>query len=104
MRVVFDTNVLISALLFRGNLEQAFVVGQVREAVECPTFVYADYGNPKKRVSHYLREYKIGEVIRYTKVVLERRRNGWIVVTAYRPDYVKERDKTKLVYGSDDNN
>ena len=51
---------------------------------------------------YYGREFKINNIVRYTKVVLEIMQDGLSVVTAYRPDYVKERGKTKLIYGKDD--
>lgn len=50
---------------------------------------------------YYKREYKINSSVRYLKVVLNDRGDHLFVVTAFRPDYVKERGKTKLLYGTD---
>ena len=37
----------------------------------------------------------------YTKVILLKLKTHDVVITAYRPDYVKERGKTGLIYGTD---
>lgn len=84
------------------ELREDFFIENVKKTIESPTFVYEDLSTTA-RVAYYCREFKINSRIRYTKVVLAERQNHLFVITAYRPDYVKERDKTKLLYGQDDN-
>ena len=81
-----------------------FINGRLKEAIESPTFVYQDFEKPNKRQVVYLEEFKINNRFRYTKVILEDRTDHFFVITAYRPDYVKERGKTKLIYGKDEHN
>ena len=78
-----------------------FISGRVKRAIECPSFVYEDLAFPKVRRAHYIEEFMINSRYRYTKVVLEEEKDYFSVITAYRPDYVKERGKTKLLYGKD---
>ena len=49
----------------------------------------------------YKEEYRFDGRVRYTKVVLERKKSYYFVITAFRPDFVKERGKTKRIYGKD---
>ncbi len=39
---------------------------------------------------------------RYTKVIVREGKKLCFVITAFRPDYVKEKGKTKLMYGKHD--
>lgn len=79
-----------------------FVRGRMRKAIEEPDFVYQDLAGSDIRIVHYKLEYKINQRNMYTKVVLEKKADIYIVITAYRPDYVKERGKTDLLYGKDE--
>ena len=79
-----------------------FIHGRLKKTIETPKFVYQDFSLPKKRQAYYFEEYRIDGKARYTKVCLEIRSNHLFVITGYRPDYVKERGKTKLLYGKDD--
>ena len=84
--------------------DDSFIRGWLKKAIESPSFVYQDLSKPETRQVAYLEEFKINNRYRYTKVVLEETPSHFFVVTAYRPDYVKERDKTKLIYGEDNEN
>ena len=63
--------------------------------------MYRDFEKPNDRRAHYLKEYLVNGVQRYTKVIVAIDQKPRFVVTAYRPDYVKERGKTELIYGKD---
>jgi hypothetical protein len=82
--------------------DEAFIAGRVKAAIETPTFVYADLGAPDRRRSCYLKEYELNGTARYTKVIVDYERRPRVIITAYRPDYVKERSKTELIYGKDE--
>lgn len=82
------------------ELRQADFIQRVKEAVEKPDFVYEDL-DKTTRFAYYCREYKINNRIRYTKVILSNQQGRYFVITAYRPDYVKERNKSTLFYGKD---
>ena len=81
-----------------------FISGRLKNAIESPSFVYQDLEKPKSREIVYLEEFMVDNRYRYTKVVLEKKSNYFFVVSAYRPDFVKERGKTKLIYGKDNAN
>ena len=83
---------------------ETWVNGRMRETIETPTFVYEDLARPKKRQALYLEEYRSNDRYRYTKVIVEEKADYFFVVTAFRPDYVKERGKTKLLFGKDNEN
>jgi len=84
--------------------DDSFINGRLKKAIESPNFAYQDLAKPKIRHAVYLEEFRINNRYRYTKVILEEKLNYFFVVTAYRPDYVKERGKTKLIYGEDNEN
>ena len=81
--------------------DDSFINGRLKKAIESPNFAYQDLSKPKIRQAVYLEEFKMNNRYRYTKVILEEKPNHFFVITAYRPDYVKERGKTKLIYGED---
>lgn len=82
------------------ELRRLDFIERIKEVVETPNFVYEDLDKINRR-AYYGREYKINSRVRYTKVVVLKLKALNIVITAYRPDYVKERGKTKLIYGTD---
>jgi len=75
-------------------------IDRVKKTITKPEFVYEDY-DEKNRYSYYCEEFKINSRVRYTKVMLLKLKNHYLVITAYRPDFVKERNRTKLLYGKD---
>jgi len=81
-----------------------FIKGRLRRAIEAPTFSYQDIDKPKTRQVMYLREFKIDNRVKYTKVIAEEKKHHFFIITAYRPDYVKERGKTKVLFGEDNEN
>ena len=85
---------------FRPELREDGIIDRIKETIEKPTFVYEDF-EYKKRLAYYRKEYKINNRTRYIKVILQAQNSCLFVVTAFRPDYVKERGKTKLLYGED---
>ncbi len=85
----------------RGKEGDKFINGRVKEAIQNPHFVYEDYSHPNDRQVHYILEFSINDTSRYTKVVVSKNENPLHVITAYRPDYIKEKGKTKLLYGED---
>src|SRR3989344_5213333 len=82
----------------RPELREEGILERVKETIENPNFVYLDLEHSDRFV-YYRREYKINSRVQYMKVILRDRKEDLFVITAYRPDYVKERGKTKLIYG-----
>ena len=80
-----------------------FIQQRVREAIESPDFVYEDYRIPSSRRCHYKLEYTVNGKSWYVKVVLEYMLNEkcFNVSTTFRSNAVKERGKTRIVYGND---
>lgn len=74
---------------------------RIKVAIQKPTFVYEDLSE-KERHAYYIREFKINSRIRYTKVIIRQGKEINFIITAFRPDYVKERDRTSLIYGNDE--
>lgn len=85
----------------RPELRERNILDRIKVTVEKPSFVYEDYADKKNRFAYYLYEYKINGKIRYMKVVLADKKDHLFIITAFRPDYVKEKSKTKLLYGTD---
>ena len=84
------------------ELREKDFIERIKKTIEKPDFIYADLSQ-KYRLAYYLLDYGINSKTRYTKVIVKESKNLCFVVTAYRPDYVKERGKTKLIYGKDKN-
>jgi len=99
-RTVFTHQQLELKAPNRPELREDGILERIRETIENPTFIYLDLEH-SDRFAYYRREYKINSRIKYMKVILQDRKLDLFVITAYRPDYVKERDKTNLVYGED---
>lgn len=85
----------------RPELREKGILKRIEETINNPTFIYEDYEHRKQRVAYYCFEYKINGRSRYMKVMLSVHSDYLFVVTAYRPDYIKERGKTNLLYGKD---
>ena len=98
--VVFTEQQLALKAPRRPELREEGILDRIKETVIRPGFVYTDFEH-SGRLAYYLEEYRLNGRIRYMKVVLQPRSSDLFVVTAYRPDYVKERGKTKLIYGTD---
>jgi hypothetical protein len=84
------------------ELREESFIKRIKIAIEKPDFVYEDLAK-KGYLVYYKYEYALNDRTKYTKVVLCKRRFGYFVVTSYRPDYVKEKGKTKIIYGKDNN-
>lgn len=83
------------------ELREKTFIERVKQTIEAPSFVYEDFLKSERFV-YYCREFKINSRTVYTKIVLVEQTEDLFVITAYRPDYVKERSKTKLLYGKDE--
>ena len=103
VRVIFTEKQRLLKMEKRPELRDAAFLKRLSDAIQKPHFIYANFEKPAKRQALYFREFKVNGRIRYIKAVLEKCSNYMFLVTAYRPDYVKERGKTKLIYGNDDN-
>jgi len=82
----------------RPSLRERFMRERIKECIETPTWVYEDILYPKTRRVCYLEEYGTAQYTKYTKVVLEKKKRHFFVITAYRPNYIKEKGKTKLLH------
>jgi hypothetical protein len=101
-RTVFSEAQRVQKSRKHPELREEHFIMRMKEAIQNPDFIYEDLDTKTRKV-HYRREYSINTRIKYTKVVIQEARTYNIVITAYRPDYVKERGKTKLLYGKDTN-
>jgi len=81
--------------------EPDFINRRIKNTIENPNFVYQDLAKPFNREALYITEFKINNIFRYTKVILEKREDYFFVITAFRPNYIKEKGKTKLIYGKE---
>jgi hypothetical protein len=81
----------------------SFIQERVKETIESPHFVYEDYRLPQARRCLYRLEYSVDGKNWYVKVVLEyvEIEKCFKVTTTFRSNAVKERGKTKLIYGQD---
>jgi len=84
----------------RPELREPDILGRIKSAIEKPSFVYKDLAG-SDRLVYYKYEYSVNGRNRYLKVVISIENKPYFVITAYRPDYVKERGKTQLIYGED---
>lgn len=66
-----------------------FVNNVIKKAVCEPTFIYPAF-KQKKRFCFYLYEYSLGTFKWYAKVIVDKRKWLYIIVTAFRLDKVKE--------------
>lgn len=103
VRVIFTEKQRLLKMEKHAELRDDTFLERLSEAIKKPTFVYANFEKPNRRQALYFEEFKFNGKIRYIKVVLEKQGTGFFLVTAYRPDYVKERGKTALLYGNDNN-
>lgn len=86
----------------RPELREPGIINRIKETIEHPSFVYRDLAG-SDRLVYYKYEYSVNGRSRYLKVVISTENKPYFVITAYRPDYVKERGKTELIYGKDTN-
>jgi hypothetical protein len=100
IRVVFVEKQRQQKSLKHPELREESFIKRIKIAIEKPDFVYEDLAK-KGRLVYYKYEYSLSGRTKYTKVVLDKKGFGYFVVTSYRPDYVKERSKAKLLYGED---
>jgi len=100
IRTVFTEARRLEKAQKHPELRQSSFIERVKKTIEKPDFVYEDMDGISRRAC-YCREFKINSRIMYTKVILLKLKTHDVVITAYRPDYVKERGKTGLIYGTD---
>ena len=84
----------------RPELQEKSIIERIKKTVQEPSFVYSDLSD-KTRSAYYMMEYRVNGRNRYLKVVIKKYKKYNFIITAYRPDYVKERGKTKCIYGKD---
>jgi len=101
-RVVFLEVIRLKKAQKRPELRnEEFINGQLAKAIKYPDLVYEDFERPNERLVYYYREYRKGNETRYTKVVINIKYIPYRVVTAYRPDRIKEdcpKSKSKIIY------
>ena len=78
-----------------------FINDRLKQTIKRPDFIYQDCDKQNSRKVLYREEFVLNGKTRYTKVTIDFKKKPQFVVTAYRPDYVKERSKSKLLYGHD---
>ena len=97
--VVFEENVRLLKAKKHSELRvPSFINGRVQKTIKAPEFVYDVFGYEGLRAAYYMEEFIVNGISRYTKVVVEQIGNPLKVITAFRPNNVKESGKTKLLY------
>ena len=99
IRTIFPEDQRVEKAKKHPELRQLDFIERVKTTIEKPDFVYEDLDGGDRHMC-YCREYKINSRTQYTKVVIRTAKQCNYVITAYRPDYVKEQGKTKLLYGT----
>lgn len=79
--------------------DDAFIA-RVKYTIENPGFIYPDFAEPHRLV-YYKHEYSVNGRPCYVKVVINVAVRPYFVITAFRPNRVKERGKTRCIYGED---
>jgi hypothetical protein len=97
IRTIFTESQIEKKADKHPELRQDDFLTRVQCTIERPDFVYQDMEKSDYQV-YYSKEVEVNSRTRYTKVVVHNNRTHCFVVTAYRPDYVKERGKTKLLF------
>ena len=100
IRITFSEKQRSEKAFKHPELNEEGFIKRIVKAVTNPHFVYEDLSD-KNRYAYYIREYAINSRIIYTKVIVKKRDKICFIITAYRPDYVKERSKSRLLYGED---
>jgi hypothetical protein len=100
IRIIFSEDQRKEKMLKHPELRGDAFITRIQNALEHPSFIYEDLAETK-RCAYYVREYGINSKIVYTKVIVQKGTQSGFVITAYRPDYVKERGKSRLIFGED---
>lgn len=100
VRTIFSEKQRKEKALKHPELSETRFIKRVMTAITNPHFVYEDLAD-KNRCAYYIREYAINSRIMYTKVIVRKSVKLCFIITAYRPDYVKERGKSCLIFGED---
>jgi hypothetical protein len=96
-RTIFTEQQRQMKMLKHPELADDTFIKRVENAIKKPDFIYQDLAE-KKRLAYYKHEYSVNGKPRYVKVVIDTGQTPCFVVTAYRPDFVKEKGRTALVY------
>jgi len=62
---------------------------RIKRAIISPTIIYPAY-KARNRYCYYYEEYTASGVTRYTKVVVQKTRTCYFIITAFRPTSIKE--------------
>jgi len=100
LKIIFTEKQRENKSLKHPELREKGFIKRIKTAVENPSFIYEDLAK-KGRLLYYKYEYSLNGRDRYTKVVVKKQKRYLFIITAYRPDFVKERGKTRLIYGED---
>jgi len=74
-----------------SELRHPSIFPRIRKAITDPVFVYPDYLTDGQRHCCYYKEFEIGQLTRYTKVVIVKNlKNSYEIVSVFRPTNVKE--------------
>lgn len=75
-----------------SELGQSGFMNRIKDAIINPTCIYPSYEPGKKITSYcfYKEEFTLNGVTRYTKVVVWKNKEEYIIKTAFRPDNIRE--------------
>lgn len=102
VRVIFTEKQRQLKSITHSELREHGFIKRIEETIKNPSFIYGDLSK-RGRLVYYRYEYSVNGRARYIKAVIEKQGKYMFVITAYRPDFVKERNKSKLLYGEDNN-
>lgn len=76
----------------RPELRDPGFKSRIIAALQTPDIIYPDYAKRKRHV-YYRKEYQVNGVAWYVKVVVQMSSNPCFIVTAFRPNNIKEANK-----------
>ena len=101
VRTILTENQRQIKMVKHPELRDDGFIKRVKETIENPGFIYEDFAE-SDRLVYYRHEYSVNGQPRYVKVSIDIEKIPYFVITAFRPARVKERGKTKLIHGNDE--
>ncbi len=89
-RIVFEEMCWRRKAKRRPELLEDGMLRRIEETLRNPDLVFRDHANPEGRRCYYREEYRVNGRPRYIKVVATNTTDPLYIITAYRPDRIKE--------------
>jgi len=99
IKTVFTERQRQLKMLKHPELREYGFIKRVKETIENPGFIYEDFAEVGRLV-YYKHEYSVNGRPKYVKISIDVKKVPHFVITAFRPDKVKEKGRTKIIYGN----